>query len=178
MAVWGAQPGNPAYRNPGFVYGVEYGRKTAGRTLVGGRKVERFSASGSVRLALLAIAFRSAGLPEDYAQARFVIWLRQQGYFQTVNEYVEKQGFTLADELQNMYVSPHIANGLLTAYPDFANNAKDAHNLIRTQFARVDDISDSELISSLEYVLELQQTIPGRLPLTSAGFRRITSFYW
>ena len=134
------------------------------------------SASGSVRLALLAIAFRSAGLPEDYAQARFVIWLRQQGYFQTVNEYVEKQGFTLADELQNMYVSPHIANGLLTAYPDFANNAKDAHNLIRTQFARVDDISDNELISSLEYVLELQQTIPGRLPLTLLVFDELQVF--
>jgi hypothetical protein len=134
------------------------------------------SASGSVRLALLAIAFRSAGLPEDYAQARFVIWLRQQGYFQTVNEYVEKQGFTLADELQNMYVSPHIANGLLAAYPDFANNAKDAHNLIRTQFARVDDISDNELISSLEYVLELQQTILGRLPLTLLVFDELQVF--
>lgn len=134
------------------------------------------SASGSVRLALLAIAFRSAGLPEDYAQARFVIWLRQQGYYQTVNEYVEKQGFTLDDELQNMYVSPHIADGLLTAYPDFANNARDAHNLIRTQFARVDDISDNELISSLEYVLELQQTTAGRLPLTLLVFDELQQF--
>jgi hypothetical protein len=124
------------------------------------------SATGSVRLALLAIAFRSAELPEDYAQARFVIWLRQNGYYQTVKDYIEKQGFSLADELQNLYVSPHIADGLLLAYPDFANNAKDARNLIRAQFARKDDISDDELISTLEYVLELQETTPGRLPLT------------
>src|SRR5271157_1572811 len=134
------------------------------------------SASGSVRLALLAIAFRSAGLPADYAQARFVIWLRQQGYYETVKEYVEKQGFTLADELQNMYVSPHIVGGLLKAYPDFANNTKDAHNLLRTQYIRVDDISDDELISTLEYVLELQQATPGRLPLTLLVFDELQQF--
>jgi hypothetical protein len=124
------------------------------------------SAFGSVRLALLAIDFRSAGLPEDYAQACFVIWLHHNGYFQKVNDYIESKGFTLADELQNLYVSPHITDGLLAAYPDFANNAKDARNLIRTQFARKEDISDDELISTLEDVLELQEVTPGRLPLT------------
>jgi len=124
------------------------------------------SAGTSVRLAMLAIVFRSAGLPDDFAQAKFVIWLKQKGYFNTVNKYVEKQGFSLHEELQNMYVSPHLADGLLSAYPDFANNAKDARGLIKTQFARKEDISDDELITTLEDVLELQQEASGRLPLT------------
>lgn len=36
-------------------------------------------ASGSVRLALLRIIFKSAGLPEQYPVARFVMWLRNEG---------------------------------------------------------------------------------------------------
>lgn len=124
------------------------------------------SAGGSVKVALLSIVFRSAGLPDDYAQAKFVIWLKQKGYFDTVNKYVEQQGFSLAEELQNMYVSPHLADGLLSVYPDFANNVKDARNLIKVQFARKDDISNQDLITTLEDVLELQQDTPGRLPLT------------
>src|SRR5260370_33127181 len=38
----------------------------------------------SVRLALLSIMFRSADLPEQYAPARFVIWLMQNGYYRDV----------------------------------------------------------------------------------------------
>ena len=34
-------------------------------------------ASGSVRLALLRIIFKSAGLPEQYPIARFVVWLQR-----------------------------------------------------------------------------------------------------
>ena len=36
-------------------------------------------ASGSVRLALLRIVFKSASLPEQYPVACFVMWLRKQG---------------------------------------------------------------------------------------------------
>ena len=124
------------------------------------------SAGSSVRLAMLAIVFRSAGLPGDYAQARFVIWLKQKGYFEKVNKYVEKQKFSLAKELKDMYVSPLIADGLLSAYPDFANNAMDAHVLINAQFAQKEDISNDELIAVLHDVFELQQEASGRLPLT------------
>ena len=38
-------------------------------------------AGDSVRLALLGIVFKSAGLPEGYPQARFCVWLRKNGIF-------------------------------------------------------------------------------------------------
>ena len=36
-------------------------------------------AGGSVRLALLGIVFKSAGLPESLPQARFSLWLKKNG---------------------------------------------------------------------------------------------------
>ena len=134
------------------------------------------SASGSVRLALLSIVFRSAGLPDAYEQARFILWLRQKGFYQTVVDYMGEQGTSLSEELHHMYVSPEIADGLLTAYPDFASNPKEARSLIKAQFPEKNDISDDELITTLEHVLELQQETTGRLPLTLIIFDELQQF--
>ena len=49
-------------------------------------------AGNSVRLALLAILFRSAGLPEQYPAARFVLWLKQNGLYEQTRQGVEAQG--------------------------------------------------------------------------------------
>lgn len=46
--------------------------------------------SGSVRLALLSIIFKSADLPEQYHVARFVLWLKSLDIYETVRGYVEK----------------------------------------------------------------------------------------
>jgi len=49
-------------------------------------------ASDWVRTALLSIVFKSAGLPELYHLARFVIWLKQQGIEDQVKQQVEAAG--------------------------------------------------------------------------------------
>ena len=41
-------------------------------------------AGDNVRLALLGIVFKSKGLPEQYNQAQFVMWLRHEGLFESV----------------------------------------------------------------------------------------------
>ena len=38
-------------------------------------------AGDSVRLAVLGIVFKSAGLPERYPQARFCLWLKKNGFY-------------------------------------------------------------------------------------------------
>ena len=134
------------------------------------------SAGKSVRLALLAVALRSAGLPEKYPRARFVIWLRNNGYYQAVRSHVEAQGKSFDNELVNLYVSPHIANGLLNAYPGFAASPAEARSLIKAQYPDVDDISTEDLLRSLEDVLELQSSTPGRLPLTLLVFDELQQF--
>ena len=45
-------------------------------------------AGGSVRLALLGIVFKSAGLPESFPQARFCLWLRKNGIYEQVRDAV------------------------------------------------------------------------------------------
>ena len=45
-------------------------------------------AGDSVRLALLGIVFRSAGLPESFPQARFCLWLKKNGLYGEVRDAV------------------------------------------------------------------------------------------
>lgn len=56
-------------------------------------------AGSTVRLALLGIVFRAAGLPEQYAPARFVLWLKQNGYYDDVRAAVEGNGKNFDREL-------------------------------------------------------------------------------
>ncbi|MHB8576575.1 MAG: BREX system P-loop protein BrxC, partial [Dehalococcoidia bacterium] len=65
------------------------------------------SGSGaSVRLALLAVLFRAAGLPDQYPAARLVLRLKKTpGLYDAVAAGVAARGSSLADELFDMYVS-------------------------------------------------------------------------
>lgn len=134
------------------------------------------SAGGNVRLALLAIVFRSMGLPDRYPLARFVLWLRQQGLYEAVKSGVEDRGKPFYREINNLYVSPLIADSLCDAYPGFAGSAAEARSLLKAQFPKVDDISDDEFLQTLEYVLELQSEAPGKLPLALIIFDELQQF--
>src|SRR5207302_713537 len=72
-------------------------------------------ASGSVRLALLRIIFKSVGLPEQYPIARFVMWLKREGIFESVRGYVEQDGLDWEEELVNFYVAEGLHNALVKA---------------------------------------------------------------
>ncbi|MBW7885740.1 MAG: BREX system P-loop protein BrxC, partial [Caldilineaceae bacterium] len=133
-------------------------------------------AGKSVRLAMLGILFRSAGLPEQYAPARLVIWLRQNGYYDQVKAAVEAEGRDFFRELNNMYVSRSLADGLLAADPAFAGSNIEARNLLKAQYPNRDDVSDEELLLTMEDVLALQSTTPGKLPLTLLVFDELQQF--
>lgn len=134
------------------------------------------AADESVRLGLLGILFQCANLPEQYHQARFVIWIKQEGYYEAVRDWVEAQGDSFKDELVNLFVSQSIANGLLQAYPGFANTPGEARKLLAAQFPEKKDISDDEFLYTVENVLELQQQTPGKLPLTLIIFDELQQF--
>ena len=136
----------------------------------------RDSAGPSVKLAVLHIIFKAAGLPGEYPIAKFVIWLKQNGYYKNVKAYVENAGKDFDRELLSLYVSPFIAKALLSVYPDFANSDADARNLFREQYPKTDDVSNDELTRSIEDVLELQSDTPGKLPLTLLVFDELQQF--
>ena len=116
----------------------------------------------NVRLAVLGIVFRSKGLPESLPQAEFCLWLKRDGIYDQVRSHIEDAGKDFLKELNDLYVSPLIAKALLNADPGFAENAKKAREVIRTQFPRKDTVSDEEFISLMREVLEED----GKLPCT------------
>ena len=134
------------------------------------------SGAGAVRLALLAILFRGANLPEQYPAARLVIWLKQNGWYDAVDAAIEARSKTLNHELRNMYVSPALAESLLEVIPGLASSSPDVRTLLREQYPNVQDISDAELHSAIADVLALQSTTPDKPPLTLLVFDELQQF--
>ena len=134
------------------------GRRTVGLHAAAGTLGA--GAGDSVRLSLLGIVFKSADLPESYPQARFCIWLRKNSNYEQVRAAVEAEGRDFRRELNDMYVSPLIAKGLLAADPDFAANERDARAALRTQFPKPSDITTDEFVTALQDALAPDGELP------------------
>jgi hypothetical protein len=120
------------------------------------------SAAGSIRLAVLSVVFRSAGLPETFPAARFVLFLKKNGYFEKVKKTVEEAGREFEKELRDLYVSPVLGKALLETDPNFAPSESAAKLLLREQFPKKDDVSDDEMVAAIHEALD----VDGKLPLT------------
>ena len=96
------------------------------------------SAAGdvSVRLAVLSVIFKSAGLPSIYHQARFVLFLKREGIYDAVVAELAAAGKSLDYELENMLVSPPLAAALLHAMPTLAPSPTDVSLLLERQYPR------------------------------------------
>ena len=130
----------------------------------------------SVRLALLGIFFRGAGLPEQYAAAKFTIWLKQNGWYDGVRSGVMAAGKNFESELRNMYVSPTLAECLLAAYPSFAESGAAARGLLKSQFPLVTDVSNGEMVETIGDVLALQTSVKGKVPCTLVVLDELQQF--
>jgi hypothetical protein len=120
----------------------------------------------NVRLTILAILFRAVGLPEQYPQARFCLWLHIQGYFNKVKASVEAAGKNFDKELNNLYVSGPIARAVMASDPAFAKTEADAKQLIKGQFPpQPTDITTALFLSSAKDALRLKAR-DGKLPCT------------
>ncbi|NLG84492.1 MAG: BREX system P-loop protein BrxC [Firmicutes bacterium] len=117
-------------------------------------------AGDSVRLALLGILFRSMGLPHDYAAARFILFLKKNGFFDRVKQIVEGEGRRFESELHDLYVSPILARALLQVDPTFAESEKEVRAQIKAQFPRPADISDADMVATIEEALGPGSTLP------------------
>jgi hypothetical protein len=119
-------------------------------------------AGDKVRVALLGIVFKSKGLPEQYNQAQFVLWMLQEGILPSVELELKSAGRTLAQELPHMYVSSYLAKALLKARPELAHTEADARKLLKEQFPQVTDVTSEQMTFAIEAAL----TEDGKFPLT------------
>ncbi len=109
---------------------------------------------GHVRLSVLSVMLRAGGLPEQYAQARFCLWLRGEGVLDRVRDAVVAAGKSWARELNNLYVSPVIADAVMEASPGFAKDAGELRKLLVEQFPQPRaDISTAQFVATAREAL-------------------------
>jgi hypothetical protein len=130
----------------------------------------------SVRLAIIAIVFRAAGRPEKYAQAKFVLWLREEGHLAAVDTALTAGGRSLTIELGDMYVSGPLADALIASVPGFASSRTEAHQLLRVGYPTVTEIGSDEFLSTLRSVLAAHTSAPDRLPLVLVVLDELQQF--
>jgi hypothetical protein len=120
----------------------------------------------NVRLTIAAILFRAVGLPEQYPQARFCLWLHSQGIFDKVKVAIELDGKPFERVINDLYVSGTIARSILAADPTFAASEAEARQLIKAQFPpQPSDITTSEFLRIAGEALRLVGR-EGRIPST------------
>ncbi len=120
----------------------------------------------NVRLTILSILLRATGLPEQYAQARFCLWLYSQGQFDKVKAAVEASGKPFERELNNLYVSGPIARAVMASDANFAASEAEAKQLLKAQFPpQTSDITTEQFLLVAKEALRLKAK-DGRLPCT------------
>jgi hypothetical protein len=117
-------------------------------------------ASGSVRLALLRIIFKSANLPQQYPVACFVMWLKREGIFDQVKAHVESLGIAWQDELDNFYMAEGLRKALVEAKPNLFSSTKACGDTLRAHYPNVQDVSSDDMIKTIRQALSHQQQFP------------------
>ncbi|MDP2957273.1 MAG: hypothetical protein Q8N53_12690, partial [Longimicrobiales bacterium] len=116
-----------------------------------------------VRQTVLSVFLRGCGLPEQYPEAQFCFWLREQGYLDRVRAAVEGGGKDWQRELHNLYTSPLLARAVLECDPNLAKDEREARQVLRSRFPRRDgDLSTGEFLDAAREALGRD----GALPLT------------
>ncbi|MEI7673467.1 MAG: hypothetical protein WCK00_15275, partial [Deltaproteobacteria bacterium] len=104
--------------------------------------------TGSVRLRIMSLFFKSVGLPEGYPYAKFLIHLKRDGMLDTFKKAIEDQGKDFAKEIVRFYSSPAVAKAYVQCY----NHLKDISQvgaLLRAEYSNVKDVSMDEMHSTI-----------------------------
>jgi hypothetical protein len=139
------------------------GLHTAGGTLKAG--------TGSVRLRIMSLFFKSVGLPEGYPYARFLIHLKSDGKFDAFKQAIEEQGKPLAKEIARLYSSPAVAKAYVQCY-DHMKDISQVGALLRAEYPNVDDVSMDDMCRTIREAISSN----GKLPCTLLVLDEIQQF--
>ena len=115
----------------------------------------------NVRLAFVQLILRSAGLPEDLAHARFILWLRSSGLETPVAKALKMNNCDLLEEVVNLNYSVPLAEALLSAEPKYGSVAN-VQEAIRTGYPEVTSPTMGQALEFLQQVFGEK----GKLPCT------------
>lgn len=125
----------------------------------------------NVRLAFIQLVLRAVGLPENLAQANFILWLRASGLEAKVQAALKKQGRELNKEVLSLRLSTSLAEALVSANPQYSS-AANAQAAIRAEFP---DISSPTISQALKFLNDIYGT-EGKLPCTLLVVDEIQQF--
>ena len=125
----------------------------------------------NVRLALVQLVLRSAGLPEDLAQAKFLLWLRSSPLHVPVAEALKKNGCDLPEEVASLNYSVPLAEALLSADPKYGTVAN-VQEVIRAGFPEIMSPTIAQALDFLQQIFGQK----GKLPCTLLVVDEIQQF--
>ncbi|MEZ4533321.1 MAG: hypothetical protein R2855_20165, partial [Thermomicrobiales bacterium] len=123
------------------------------------------SGDKSVRMLILGIVYRAAGLSSDVGRAQFRLWVRQRGWEEEIIRRVTEKGLDPEDEFDQYLVSPEIAEAVHELSGAKSTDADTAQERWDLQFNRPDRSID-EFVKALREVLLLQSEDKKQIPLT------------
>jgi hypothetical protein len=110
----------------------------------------------NVRLTILGILLQAVGLPSQYPQAQFCLWLHSQGHYDRIKVDVEAAGKVFERELNNLYVSGPVARAVISCDAHFAKSEAEARQVLRAQFPQQPtDITTEEFLRTAKDALRL-----------------------
>jgi hypothetical protein len=135
---------------------------TRSKPLGGLRAVAGTLGAGStnnVRLAFVQLILRSAGLPEDLAHAKFILWLRSSGLETPVAKALKKNDCELLDEVANLNYSVPLAEALLSADPKYGSVAN-VQEAMRVGFPEITSPTMGQALDFLQQVFGGKDKLP------------------
>lgn len=135
------------------------GRKVGGLHAVSGTLPS--GDSSSVRLNVLGMILSSCGYPDEYAPAKFCLFLKDSGHYDAVKSFVESAGKDFFKELNKLYVSKVLHEALISVDSGYSD-LKAVRDSIRAQFPMPKDITTPEFLAVTREVL----SVDGQLPCT------------
>jgi hypothetical protein len=123
-------------------------------------------AKDQIEVAFASILHLAAGLPSSMGPARCALWLHREGLYDTVRDHLVEAGRTVERELNDLYVSPYLAEAILAARPEQAADVFALHEQLTAQFRDEAPRTDEGLFDHIRAVLEYVSGTPGTIPLT------------
>ena len=113
----------------------------------------------NVRMAFVQLVLRSSGLPEDFAHAKFMLWLRSSGLETALAKSLKAADCELLEEVESMNYSVPLAEALLAADPKYGTlaNVQDA---IRTGWPEITSPTIKQTLEILKQVYGDGTTLP------------------
>ena len=127
--------------------------------------------SGSVRLRVMGLFFKSVGLPEGYPYAKFLIHLKRDGKLDAFRNAIEDQGKVFHKELGRLYSSGAVAKAYVKCY-DHIKDPSQVGPLLRADYPNVDDVSISEMCDIIREAISSN----GKMPCTLLVLDEIQQF--